>query len=814
MRRPGLLLALCFAAGIWLADRWSLPLVGAWSLAWLLWLVSWVWSAIRPWVLPFLLAAVGGLHLVQRAEPLAPEDLRHVVAHRVPVLAVVHGTLQDSPGLRMRVRDGAASVRTVARLEVHAIQLRGEWVPARGRVIVSTAGDLVGAFYAGQAVQVRGMLNRPAASVAPGLFDYAAWLRRRGIYYQLRVESAADWELIGPRVSMPWTDRFVAWATRQLERGLPSDETVGLLRAMTLGLRTALTDEVSEAFMRSGTMHVFAISGLHIGLLSGILLTLFQVLRLPRAGAACSAIVLIWFYTAATGWQPSAVRATVMMTVVALGWVLGRPGDLLNSLGWAGLLILVWEPEQLFHAGFQLSFAVVASLALWMPKVEAWVHRQLRLDPHVPPELVPGWRRLWVSGLRVVALAAGTSWAAWVGSLPLIAWYFHLVTPVTLLANVVVVPCAALALISCLASWSSGLWWSGLGELFNQSAWLWMSLMHRLSEWAAQMPYGSWFVTRPAAWEVAAYYVWCVWALAGGWSCWTTRWLWIVTGVIGLVVAGVVRWRDARDSQLVLLPGREAPVAWIQTSERQSPWLLNCGAEEDVEFVVKPFLRAAGVDRLRTVGISQALAGYAGGLPELVVAFKPSLVGVGEAQIRSRVIRDALAFCEREKVTVRRLGRGDGFGGWEVLHPGRGDRFTRAADAALVLRGNLQGLQVLWVGGLGRDGLQQLLSREPALKADVLVLAGPDLEGAALQTLLERVRPAWIWLADGLPGQATRGLDAMRDCLHRAGIPFWCTSQTGAIVARVRGQRWTIRTASGWEWQGLIPMAGEQRRRS
>ena len=122
--------------------------------------------------------------------------------------------------------------------------------------------------------------------------------------------------------------------------------------------------------MRAGTYHIFAVDGLRIGLLAGICLGLLRLLQIPRA--LCGAVVLpvLWFYVGLTGWPASAVRATIMASVVIAGWALRRPGDLINSLCAAALIILMWQPEQLFQPGFQLSFLVVACIALIVPPVQ------------------------------------------------------------------------------------------------------------------------------------------------------------------------------------------------------------------------------------------------------------------------------------------------------------------------------------------------------------------------------------------------------------------------------------------------------------
>ena len=209
---------------------------------------------------------------------------------------------------------------------------------------------------------------------------------------------------------------------------------------MTLGWKPALTNEVYEPFMRSGTMHIFAISGLHIALIAGILAGLLRMFQVPRIGCGWVVIPLIWFYTAATGWQPSAIRSTVMMSIIIGGWALKRPSDLVNSLAAAAFIILLWDPQQIFGASFQLSFLVVLSIALLVPPLDAARDRLLRTDPLLPAELLPRWRRWLETPLRWVTTSLAVSLAAWLGSLPLTAYYFHLLSPVTLLANLCIVP--------------------------------------------------------------------------------------------------------------------------------------------------------------------------------------------------------------------------------------------------------------------------------------------------------------------------------------------------------------------------------------
>src|SRR5205085_5116185 len=181
--------------------------------------------------------------------------------------------------------------------------------------------------------------------------------------------------------------------------------------ALTLGWKPALTEEVSEPFVRAATYHIFAVDGLRMAIIFGIFFGLLRAISVPRAVCGLVLIPLIWFYTALTGWPASAIRATVMLSVIVFGWLLKRPSDLINSLFAAALIILIWQPQQLFQAGFQLSFFVVLCIVLAMPVIHAGWERLWAPDPLLPESLHPRWRKVmrgpgrFVSDILLTSLA-------------------------------------------------------------------------------------------------------------------------------------------------------------------------------------------------------------------------------------------------------------------------------------------------------------------------------------------------------------------------------------------------------------------------
>ncbi|MCB1125442.1 MAG: ComEC/Rec2 family competence protein, partial [Verrucomicrobiae bacterium] len=727
-------------------------------------------------------------NLSRHDEAHSPHDLRRF-GFDEPVLATLRGRLATEPALRRNERRaGTTTWRTRVILEVRHLRRRHDWEPAAGRVAVSLPEILPAGFHQGSEVEVYGILRRPAGPVAEGLFDWARFLRNKGIWYELVTRDLRDWRPVDPgglRPSLP--RRYATWARRCLSRGLPEEEEeVQLIWAMALGWRTALTDEVAEPFMRTGTMHLFAISGLHIGLISGMLVAVLRVLQVPRGACVFLVVPALWFYVAATRGQPSAVRASIMMTVVVGGWSLRRPGDLLNSLCAAGFLILLWDPLQLFQASFQLSFFVVLGLALLMPFFEGLRERLLQVDPLLPPELLTRWQRMQHDGARLVLGSLGVSIAAWLGSFPLIMHYFNLVTPVSLLANVVMVPLGGLAVMSCLGSLATGAWFPGASELFNHAAWFWMHLMTGLSQRAATWPGAFHYVMAPAAWQVGLYYAVLVGCVGG--RLWQSgRRQWLVPCGLGLLFAwGAPAWARRGRTEVVVLPMNGGGAIWVDAPGRRNDLLIDCGDEYQVERLTLPVLRSRGVNVLPRLVLTHGDVRHVGGVGLLAEALPIREVVVGPHDFRSPSYREFVARLREPETAgdtaLREVVGGDAVAGWEVRSPPAGTRFARADDNALVLTRDFVGTRVLLLSDLGSKGQGALLAAEGDLGAEVVVAGLPVDEEPLMPRLLDRVVPRRVVLTDAAWPAAQHAGAALRGRLVAAGATVLATSEAGTVT--------------------------------
>ena len=260
MKRPLVPVALCYASGLLLAEFLRPSLTLLFFLSFTLLLAALAWSRPRMLLLGPLLVLVGWTNLTSRTAVLSPQDLRVVLGTNA-AFVTVRGSLAETPSQRLFERDERELWRSLAQVRVIGLKDGTNWSPVVGRVMTSTPGQLPAQFFAGQPVEITGILAPPTTPVAEGLFDYRAYLARQGIHFQLKVAATNAWQLAsGAKTSLPLPDRFLAWAQVTLARGLPvgpKDQPLRLIWAMTLGWRPALTNEVNEPFMRSGTMHIF-----------------------------------------------------------------------------------------------------------------------------------------------------------------------------------------------------------------------------------------------------------------------------------------------------------------------------------------------------------------------------------------------------------------------------------------------------------------------------------------------------------------------------------------------------------------------------
>lgn len=390
-----------------------------------------------------------------------------------------------------------------------------------------------------------------------------------------------------------------------------------------------------------------------------------------------------------------------------------------------------------------------------------------------------------------------TSFAAWVGSIPLVAYYFNIITPVSTPANLPAVALCGLVLISDLASLLLAGWFPAASELFNHAGWFLMELIRVSSHWFARLPGAYFYVPAPSLFTSGLYYALLL-AVLTSWLFKPALRAWKIA-VFALAVPVWVWncWQTSAVTRLTILPVNGGFATYCDGRWNREDLLADTGNTNAVQFVLKPFLRAQGVNRLPALLLTHGDLRHIGGAEMTAGLFSVKHVYASPVRFRSPTYRQTLNHFDQTPGFVRRVSRNNQLGAWTVLHPAESDHFPQADDNALVLSGVFGGTRVLLLSDLGRPGQDALLERTADLRAEIVVAGLPSGSEALSEALLEAVQPRVIIVADSEFPASERASAKLRERLEQRNVPVIYTRSAGATTLDFRGKEWEIRSMNG-----------------
>jgi len=368
-------------------------------------------------------------------------------------LATVRGVIKTRP--RIQRTDDWAFGRFVHRdpsssfyMKVEEVQGRSGWRQCEGQMRVQVYEPVMD-LARGDRVEIYCWLERPEGATNPGQFDFARYLRRRGIYACATVKNREGIVLLnqrGDRFLGDLREWFKGRANSALLAGeLGTEANKGLLEALLLGDRGDIDRATYRAFERTGLLHFISLSGLHLGIMMGIVWFAGKTMGLLKRGRAVLCLGALAAFMLVVPWRAPTVRGAIICAVFCLSFFFRRKPNSLNSLSLAAILLLFFRPTNLFEVGWQLSFACVAGILAFTEPMMGWFQV-------VPRRIGLGNRRLdnyrW--GLHLAKSAAGlmaVGVSAWLGAAGILLYYFHTINLLTWLWTVVVFPVVAWLLV-------------------------------------------------------------------------------------------------------------------------------------------------------------------------------------------------------------------------------------------------------------------------------------------------------------------------------------------------------------------------------
>ncbi len=664
----------------------------------------------------------------------------------------------------------------------------------------------------GKQITLTGVLQAPRGKRNLGGFDYKAHLTKQNVG---GIVEAIGLLQIGEQRGFPPL-RWIEALRIRTER--LTDATYArislharLVKGILLGKRSDVPSETLDAFRNSGTFHVLAVSGLHVGLVAGFCYFGFSRFRFPQKIICLLTIIAVLIYASLIGFRPSVFRAALMAILFLSATLIDRDADIFNLLAFAALALLLLNPHQLWDVGFQLSFVAVAFIIYFVPKMEKPLQHLWRDTAEAPEGGLAKLRKFRYTTVKWLILSYLVTLAAQIGTAPLIAYHFFRAYPLGMIVGPLAVGLVSLIVATGIGLACIGLAWLPLAKLFAVLNHVVISTFLLLIGMFGQ-PWGVVKLTPPTFGGFVLYLAVCL-GIA--------HWRWVlshfrVASLLGLSVAAIWVWDAAfhergRLLEVVTLDVGQGDAAIVRFPDNRT-LLIDGGirhtyydekkqemTDYDVgERIIEPYLDYYGIRKLDAVVLTHPDLDHGGGLGYILENFEVSrLLGISDTVLDSQTHRRLRAIAE-----ARNIPYAFPYAGEIALTPTATLNLLHPIDAAstdlldadqnndsLVIKLSYGEVDVLFTGDIGKAAETRLIASGQDLRSEILKVPHHGSRTSSSVPFLDSVQPrcAIFSLGKGNRYQFPHAEVVAR--YEARACHLWRTDESAAITLRTDGRR-------------------------
>ncbi len=667
----------------------------------------------------------------------------------------------------------------------------------------------------GKHLTLTGVLRQPDTQRNPGGFDYRAYLARQNVSGIIYHQGLLD---IGEQSGFPplrWiealrlrTEQIIDNAYSGLETPPANALHAKLLKAILLGKRSDVPSETLDIFRNSGTFHVLAVSGLHVGLVAMFCYIALSTFRIPKKMLSLLTILAVLIYACLVGFRPSVFRASLMAILFLFAIIIDREADLFNLLAVAALALLLLNPMQLWDVGFQLSFVAVASIVYLVPKMEKPFRK---LWESAESGDVSNLQKFKNAALKWTVLSYLVTFAAQLGTGPLIAFHFYRAYPLGIIVGPFAVGLVSLIVGVGIVSVCVGFIWLPLAKLLalvnHAIIFIFLKLIGIFGqEW------GIIKLAPPTLGLIVIYITVCIGI---------THWRYVykqlqVVSLIGLSVIAIWVWDSAlhekgRLLEVITLDVGQGDAAIIRFPDGKT-MLIDGGIQRsyydekrqrEVEYdvgerIIEPYLDAHGIRKLDLVVLTHPDIDHGGGLAYVLQNFKVKrILGIPDMQLESQTHQRLRSIAKAQGIPYSFPYKGQfeltSTATLNLLHPidaASTDLMDRDKnDDSLVVKLSYGEVDILFTGDIESKAETRLIASRQDLRSEIIKVPHHGSRTSSSARFLDAVQPRYAVFSLGqrnrfqFPHADVVARYQERNCVQLR------TDQLGAITLKTDGRR-------------------------
>lgn len=818
MQRPVVFITLFLICGICVGSRTKIPIYLTLGTGLLLWAFCFIFVysyKFRIFFIPCLsifFVVISIAYYDSRTDFLPTNHIEHVLTTHKSLQRIT-GVIINPPVLLnentlnkrlLQVKSGQISRKSHYKISftIRAEEIETAWgwkdisgimkvnvYPSKEEIIkANNTLPIVNKLVYGQRVTLFGYAFLPKPPGNPYEFDYKSYLQRqmpsvRCFMTVVNTNNIQARESYGNN----WIYGFVYALHNSLNNTIYTYtfcNSAPLISSMLLGNRVDLPNETIDNFMKTGIIHFIAISGFNVGIVVFTVLLPLRFLGINQTLSTLIILFIVTLYTFLTGLNPPVLRASMMAVVFFCSFLVRRQWDITSGIFAAMFFILIRNPSDLFNIGFQLSVLATMGIIYGSSKIEGALFKTAVFVETLQVKAERGRLFFWKKYLRK---SFCVSLAAWLATLPLTAYYFHLFTPFIPITNIIVFPLFWIIIVCGIVLLTLG---TACPPLASVSAWLASNadmVLESLVSKLASLPYSYFYVSGPSPIEIVVYYLFIVLFLYRNFLSIDL----VRIAIFGLLSAnififsGTVKFRN-RPLKITCLDVGHGSAVFIQFPNGKN-LLYDVGSWQNYDIgknLVAPFLWGQHIKKIDLVILSHEHEDHLNGLPSIIERFRVKSVYSQTHLFSSEEGQRILAFLSKKHIRTASLSHGEALKGFEpavikILHPPPfASGVSTTNDNSCVIKIEYLGYSIVLCADIEERGIESILSKSAGIRSDILQVPHHGSFINNIEWLINAAQPTYAFInsCDGITSLKTL------DILQKHNIIVLQTHQEGAIT--------------------------------